>query len=721
MQRRVGTIRSAFFEAIGVLGMLSQRSLKSIMVGFVLAYLVLCATLLTGLRFDSNLSLDMTDNIAYQQMVKAEALLPQPNPLIVLLPCNDSRFAASSLEALSSLVAKLVAEAANAGAEGWTVRSILGESIPLAEDESIKFQELSAYSNNGEALRRAIESYPTLGNLFCPNGDAWMLYLYPFGETDGIIRTLEHLRPFYPEIIISGSSWMTYQSTKLLSRDLLVIIPLSILAIVLVFILYEKAGKRSILLTLGSVLPSIGTIALYPVFGYPLKVSTILAPLLVLALSTTYVVHVYHHSQAGKKALATFYQERGKVIFWSGITTLLGFASLILSPIDDIRTNGFFIILGMVMAFIWDLGLLPLYFSFTVSEIKPAKIVLRESQRYNGGSHQKLWRIGVVALVLLLVSGIRFLKITDLPVDSYIVSSQQFDLDIERLKEYIPLMNEVITYIDSGVEGGIVDPDFFARTKSCALALQNLPGIRSVYVYSDIIEELAKGVSYPSDALESETGIGELLELIPLDADSPRLYDLSYRTAVFKINIDADTQSLGLSINRTRAIRAVFKDYYDESMITIAGSWPRLEISIIGFAKGQVVGLVFYFIIVLVLLVIFLRLPRKSLVICTSPALAILASLGFCGYAGWGLTPTLSLALASIAGVGIDDAIIWGIYSHRPAMKRSVLGTTVLLLLGLAPLLLSYHLELIRGVIAVMIGLILSTLIVLKVLPWKEE
>jgi len=143
--------------------------------------------------------------------------------------------------------------------------------------------------------------------------------------------------------------------------------------------------------------------------------------------------------------------------------------------------------------------------------------------------------------------------------------------------------------------------------------------------------------------------------------------------------------------------------------------------SLLGLARGQLQGLVLYFLIVFTLLAVFYKSPLKSLAVCASPAVAILASLGICGYAGWGLTPTLSIAVASIAGVGIDDAILWSAYSRRPGMRGSVIGTTVLLVCGLAPLLLSYHLELIRGVIAVMIGLIFSTMIVLKVLPWKQE
>jgi len=700
--------------------MLSQLFRKAIMMVAIFVYLGVCAVLLRGLRFDSKLSLDMSNDVHYQQMLEVEALLPQPDPLLILQPCAQSAFSAESIEALVRLVDFLNEESSRAGMDGWSVRSILGESIPVMEEDSIIFKELFTYAGDGQSLKRALDDYPTLGRLFYPGNDAWIVYLYPEGEEDQLFIALESAQKLFPEIIVSGRLWLMYQSMKIFKRDLMVIIPLSIIIIFLVFVIFEKAGSRSILLTLASVLPAMGNIAMYPLFGYNLKISTVMAPLLVLSLSTTYVIHVHHHYRTGNNTLASFFKERGKVIFWSGITTLLGFASLILSPIDDIRTNGIFILLGLVVAFLWDLFLLPLYLSsnnINVVSVHPVP----EEKRLVNGTHKNRYRAGIIGFLLVAATGIVHLKASAIPIDDFFVGSQPFDIGIERFKEFVPLTNEVIVYVDSGIEGGIVDPEFFTRSKSCALAVQKIPGLRSVYTYTDIVTELSRALSYPPDALDSEASIGELLELVPIDSDSPRLYDLAYRLAVFKINLDADMDSISLSTDRTQAMRALFAEYFDESTIKVAGTWPRLEVSIVGLAKGQIAGLALYFGVVFSLLAFFLRSPLKSLVVCAPPAVAILASAGLCGYIGWELTPTLSIALAAIAGVGIDDAILWSFYSHHPAMKRSVSSTTILLVCGLSPLLLSYHMDLIHCVIAVMIGFILSTLIVLKVLPWQEE
>ena len=699
--------------------MLPQGARKTIVLGLVSVYLAACAILLANLKLDANLSLAMADDTEYKRMLEAEALLPQPEPLVIVQPCNGSPFTSGSLDALATLVAALEERAAKAGAQGWTVRSILGESIPITENGGVSFQSLGAYANNGQALGQAMAQFPTLGRLFCPSGDTWILYAYPLDSPDALIQSLHRMRSLFPDIAVSGHAWLQAQSIELLRRDLIVVVPIALLAILLVFLVYERAGLRSIVLAFASFLPAIGTIALYPLFGYPLRVSTILAPLLVLALSTTYVVHAHHHFKAGNRTLLSFYRERGKAIFWSGITTLLGFSSLALSPIDDIRTNGLFIVLGMILAFMWDLGFLPWYLSNAVINATRVQPALEKKPGSINTVYAKHWRVGVLIILLAASSGIARLQISTLPRDDFIIGSQAFDRDVERFKNYLPLTNEILMYVDTGFGGGIVDPDFYARSRACASDVQSIPGVRSVYAYTDIVDELAKALEYPSSALDSDTGIGELLELIPIDADSPRLYDLSYRLAVFRIGIDADARSIGLSTNRTKDIHTTFGDYFTDSEITLAGSWPRMEMSLLGLAKGQLKGLILYFAIVLALLAVFFKSPLKSLAICASPALAILASLGFCGYAGWDLTPTLSIAVASIAGVGIDDAILWGSYSNRPGIRRSIIGTTVLLACGLAPLLLSYHLELIRGVIAVMIGLVLSTTIVLKVLPWK--
>jgi len=694
-----------------------------LLVVLLVAYFTGCGYLLAHLGFSSSLSLDMRSDEVYSKMVTAEALLPQPDPVVICLPCRGSPFSEINVSSLRSVIERLESDADIRGSNSWTVRSILGESVPMLEDDNITFRSLSELGNDSESLQAMVNDFPTLGKLFCPGKNAWLVYVYPQSGSDEEISRIASTLSDFPDLIISGVRWVEYQIVLTMKRDLAIIIPFSILALFLVFLVFEKAGRHAIVLTISSLLPAIGTIALYPLLNFQIKMTTVLAPILVLSLSTTYVVHVYHHFTEGRKVLVSFYRERGKVILWSGVTTLLGFASLIFSPLDDIRTNGIFVVLGLFVAFFWDLVILPIYMSTWYMHIKrsAANSPLIPGIARISGKALKTSRIAVCIFLFVAACGVLSLKVARIPDDSIFVSAHPYDKELERLMDLMPLTNEILVFVDSGVDGGIVDPVFFNKTKQCIGSIEGLSGVRSVYAYTDIVDEVARALDYTSAQLESTSTIGELLELIPIDPTSPRLYDLSYRIAMFKIAVDSDTSSaasLRASMNDSWQI---VKQEYPEATVTLAGTWPRWELSMKGLVKGQIVGLFFYFSIVLFILAVSLRSMLKAILVCFPPVAAIIASLGICGYAGWGLTPPLSLAIAAIAGVGIDDAILWSFFSERPSIQRSIVGTTVLLVCGLMPLLLSLHADLIRSAVVVMIGFILSTTIVLKVLPWKNE
>ena len=687
------------------------------------AYCTGCGYLLSQVGFSSSLSLDMRSDAVYSSMVTAESLLPQPDPVVVCMPCSGSPYSENNISTLVRMIDNLESEGSMHGSDRWIVRSILGESVPVLEADSITFRSLSELGNDSESLQAMVNDFPTLGKLFCPGEKAWLVYVYPQCGSDEEISRIASTLSDFPDLIISGMQWVEYQIVMTMKRDLAIIIPFSILALFLVFLVFEKAGRHAIVLTIATLLPAIGTIALYPLLNFQIKMTTVLAPILVLSLSTTYVVHVYHHFTEGRKVLVSFYRERGKVILWSGVTTLLGFASLIFSPLDDIRTNGIFVVLGLFVAFFWDLLMLPIYMSTWYIQYNryAANSPLTPIVTKISGKALKTSRIAVCIFLFVAACGVLSLKVARIPADSIFVSAHPYDKELNRLMDLMPLTNEILVFVDSGVDGGIVDPVFFNKTKQCIDSIEGLSGVRSVYAYTDIVDEVARAFDYTSAQLESTSTIGELLELVPIDPTSPRLYDLSCRVAMFKIAVDSATRStvsLRASMNDSWKI---VKDEYPEATVTLAGTWPRWELSMKGLVKGQIVGLFFYFSIVLFILAVSLRSMLKAVLVCFPPVAAIIASLGICGYAGWGLTPPLSLVIAAIAGVGIDDAILWSFFSERPSIERSIVGTSVLLVCGLLPLLLSLHADLIRSAVVVIIGLFLSTTIVLKVLPWENE
>jgi predicted RND superfamily exporter protein len=292
----------------------------------------------------------------------------------------------------------------------------------------------------------------------------------------------------------------------------------------------------------------------------------------------------------------------------------------------------------------------------------------------------------------------------------------------EKLKEFsrrYPAEFDIRLYVDSGREGGIIDPAFFTGLRAAAASIAAFEFSGGVQTYADIVDETGRLLGY-GNAAEDERKIGEILEILPVDPASPRLYDLSYRTAILRIQPKPGSLiGFKKSEKAIAQAKAAIERFLPGAAVSVAGSLPLQLLFFKIQVDGQVLSLAIYFAVVFALVLFRLRSLKKAALICAGPLLAILASLGVCGYLGWPFSLCLSLAMAMLAGVGIDDAFIWCFFSHKPSMRRSVLGTALLLAFGLSPLLLSAYSDLMRAVVAGIIGFAFSTSYVLKVLPWK--
>jgi predicted RND superfamily exporter protein len=691
-------------------------------------YASFCAFQLTRMTFSISLDSPVANSPAYARMALANTSIPQPDPIVLCMPCDGPLYSEAAINELVRFTETLGLRGEALGARGWTLRSIMTESIPRVEEGSVSFAKLQEAQDRPGAVEAAVRGMPTLRSLFCPSGDAWVVYAYPAAANDIVaLRELDKALGAFPSVLAAGGDWIKYQSHLALRRDLLLVLPLSLLLFALFFLIVERAGAHSLLLLAGIILPALGTFALFPLFGQPLKVITILAPILVLSLSTTYVLHVYHHYSEGKKTYRSFFAERGNVLFWSSITTLLGFGSLLFSSLADLRINGAFIICGMFLALFWDLLVLPV--CMAERDLKPKKPRIdifgdtgpAGAKKSKARSWINLARIAMLCLYAVCVPGLLLIKPGMNLATGAFMPSFPYSAKLKEFSRRYPAEFDIRLYVDSGREGGIIDPVFYSGLRTAAASIAAFEFSGGVQTYADIVDETGRLLGY-GNAGEDERKIGEILEILPVDPDSPRLYDLSYRTAILRIQLKPGSL-IGFKESE-KAIaqsKAAVERFLPGAAVSVAGSMPLQLLFFKIQIDGQVLSLAIYFAVVFALVLLRLRSLKKAALICAGPLLAILASLGICGYLGWPFSLCLSLAMAMLAGVGIDDAFIWCFFSHKPSMRRSVLGTALLLAFGLSPLLLSAYSDLMRAVVAVIIGFAFSTSYVLKVLPWKKS
>ena len=168
--------------------------------------------------------------------------------------------------------------------------------------------------------------------------------------------------------------------------DASTLIPLVALITLLVhYLLVRKVGIALCLWTV-SLVSFIWVLALYPLTGTVYRNDSILVPIEILALSTSYAIQYFRYATL-KRNESQGRDIRGVVpiILLSGGTTILGFASLFAISITSTRYLALFIIMGIGIALLLALFLLPallrcirLFYSYATPSAARALVVFRK-------------------------------------------------------------------------------------------------------------------------------------------------------------------------------------------------------------------------------------------------------------------------------------------------------------------------------------------------------
>ncbi len=172
-----------------------------------------------------------------------------------------------------------------------------------------------------------------------------------------------------PELRIAyaGQSRQAYESSRLILRDIKVILPVSVVLIILVLAFFFK-NVQGVVVPLTIVLTGIlWTAGIFALLGDVVNVVTIACPPILISVGSAYVI--FFINQYNTEAQASGVSKRqvientiGRVTVPLGVTaltTVAGFAALMVSPIPAIQQLGFYAGVGVIIIIIFALTLAP--------------------------------------------------------------------------------------------------------------------------------------------------------------------------------------------------------------------------------------------------------------------------------------------------------------------------------------------------------------------------
>jgi predicted RND superfamily exporter protein len=205
-----------------------------------------------------------------------------------------------------------------------------------------------------------------IGNRFLkPQADGFLSASYLLVKPDFwdhlqgrlLFRELQETRP---ALQITGSKLVQDELSKLMARESWIVLLIALIAIGFLIYLDFRSLPITLLSFLPVVLASIWTLGLMGLFRINLNFMNMIVFTMVLGVGIDYVVYILHRWQEKKGVPKEIgLTQVGKSVLLAGLTTLIGFGSLILSGYPGLRSMGAVALLGVGFSFLLSMTLIP--------------------------------------------------------------------------------------------------------------------------------------------------------------------------------------------------------------------------------------------------------------------------------------------------------------------------------------------------------------------------
>jgi predicted RND superfamily exporter protein len=176
--------------------------------------------------------------------------------------------------------------------------------------------------------------------------------------------------------------------------------------------------------------------------GQTVHIMSSMIPIFLMPIAVVDSVHIlsdffdrYQHYRDREKAIKAVMEDLFTPMLYTSLTTMVGFASLLLAPIPPVRVFGVFVALGVFLAWILTVTIVPAYVMLFIPERKLANFGVTHREDDDGHSPlarllvwsngvTRRWSRTVLVVVLLILGvsiyGITLIQINDNPVKWFV-------------------------------------------------------------------------------------------------------------------------------------------------------------------------------------------------------------------------------------------------------------------------------------------------------------
>jgi predicted RND superfamily exporter protein len=486
----------------------------------------------------------------------------------------------------------------------------------------------------------------------------------------------DEIEAAYPnlQVYLTGTSMLNNAFSEVIQEDFKTLIPI----MAFVILTTTMIAVRSVWATLATFLLVILSAA--AAMGWAGFAGIKLAgpsPSSVIVILTLAIADSIHILIAARGAMRRGFEKRAAIaeamrvnflaVTITSLTTIVGFLSLNFSDVPPFRDLGNISSVGIFIAWLLSLTLLPALLVVVPFKAMPAaggkgaRPALGALADFVVAHHRKLTIVTGVA-TLALVAFIPQLELSD-QFRKYFAPRIEFRAESDKAMTHFGFYPMEFS-VKSGAPGGVTDPEFLKTVDDFAAWLREHPRVRHVYSLADIMKRLNKNLHGDDPAYYSIPGDSDLAAqyLLLFELSLPYGLDLNDR-----INIDKSETRLTATLDgevSTREVRALIKasrKWFADNAPQYSAPPTGVQMMFTFIAQRNVESMVRGTILAIVLIAGIMVLSLRSLSIgllsMVPNGLPILAAFGV-----WALiNGELGFSAAAVAvvslGIVIDDTV----------------------------------------------------------------
>ncbi len=494
-------------------------------------------------------------------------------------------------------------------------------------------------------------------------------------DTVGDLRRILDQEKKGAQFYMAGSPVEQYDFIRLIRRDQMVFVPLiTIFLIASTWWIYRSfvcmlASMAVVAITL------VWTLGSMAVWGDALNLMTSLLPpviMIITVVNSIHILNVFYELRTRNRNIPICIQRTlehlGAPCFLAQFTIVLGFCSLMSSPVPAIRSFGAYAALGTVYAFFVVLTLIPILLPFLPVKRLGESSVARYFLNYwvvmflEHLEFKWKWPIVFLTVGFLGYFGVGMQKIV---VDSNLV---------KQMKPELPLAIST-TFIDDHLTGvysigfvlsrkdgrAIADPKSLRQIDDFKLYLESLPNVTKVNSLTSVVKRIDQVLEDQPASKQFPSDVKHLRRIFDglAKSDSPELWSLvshDFRD----VRLDTRIKAVGTEAGTLIDERA--KAYADEHLskdfkVMQTGNVVLLGRMAKGLVEQQVKSFGTAFLSILILICIIFKSVRMGIFAAVPNLFPVVVVYGVMGYLGIELSTTTAMISSIVIGLVVDASI----------------------------------------------------------------